>query len=96
MAGMGPYGTRWADIDEAEEVVTAEDAAFVTALGVWSVRNAMRPPEPDEMPGQPCEPAPDSLRAQVIELYLKTAEAEAIMRRTWRGRVLLRLARLFT
>jgi hypothetical protein len=92
----GPYGTRWADVDEPEEVVTAEDAKFMSALGVWNVQNSMRPPEPDEMPGQPWEPHPESLRGKVIALYLATEEVERLLRATWRGRMVLRLARIWS
>ena len=33
------------------------------------------PPEPDEMPGQPWAPHPESLRGRVIALYLETEDA---------------------
>lgn len=88
----GPFGTRWADIDEAPEIVEAEDEAFTTALSIWNARHALRPPEPDERAGQPWAPAPGTIRAQAIDLYDRAEEIEALFRSTLRGRIVWALA----
>lgn len=54
-----------------------------------------RPPAPDEMPGQPWAPHPESVRGQFIALYLETARVTALLESTWRGRLLLRVGRLW-
>ena len=54
----------------------------------------LRPPDPDELPGQPWAPLPGTLRAMVIANYLAQAEAYTKIRSRWYGRVLLWLARV--
>lgn len=63
-----------------------EDASVAVALGLWSVSRALRAPEPDEMPGQPWEPHPDSFRAAVLALHATVERTVFLLRNLMRRR----------
>jgi hypothetical protein len=54
-----------------------------------------RPRQPDEMPGEPWEPHPDSVRGQALAYMDRMAEVERVLRSTWRGRMLLGAGRIY-
>lgn len=54
-----------------------------------------RPREPDEMPGQPCEPHPETLRGQALSIMERVAVVESELGRTRRGLILLRISQAY-